>query len=372
MSAYYTIGGSTISIGGAMLRELVTGTLTVVCAMDAVGAYDPYKYYSIVVTFSNPVTYGGSTSTTHTLSMMGGQSVTFTDIPELTTFEITESPLSSSDLDAGYTTAPVSGGVGKIVDSNAYTATAQYYYLEAKSMLVRVSEGADPTTWDWRSDVTLSQYATDVWCVSWYYNSSVSVCKNKPILEVLAANFKGMTTANEWFSECTSLSSLFLYNTGGIQNMYRMFYHCTSLTSAPMFDTSGATDMHTMFSECHNLVSVPLYDTSSVTNMSYMFDRNYALPSVPLFDTGNVTNMREMFRSCGHLQSVPLFNTANVTEVFEMFLDCTAVESGAFALYSQMSTQTTPPTSHSSCFRNCGSGTTTGAAELAQIPSGWK
>jgi hypothetical protein len=41
-------------------------------------------------------------------------------------------------------------------------------------------------------------------------------------------------------------------------------------------------------------------------------------------------------------------------------------------LYNQMSTQANPHTSTTRCFANCGSNTTSGAAELAQIPSGWK
>jgi hypothetical protein len=54
-----------------------------------------------------------------------------------------------------------------------------------------------------------------------------------------------------------------------------------------------------------------------------------------------------------------------------MFIDCTNVQSGALALYQQMSTQTTQPTVYGDCFTNCGSNTTTGAAELAQIPASW-
>jgi hypothetical protein len=54
-----------------------------------------------------------------------------------------------------------------------------------------------------------------------------------------------------------------------------------------------------------------------------------------------------------------------------MFAWCYEVQSGALALYNQMSTQITPPAEHTQTFRSCGSHTTTGAAELAQIPSSW-
>lgn len=40
--------------------------------------------------------------------------------------------------------------------------------------------------------------------------------------------------------------------------------------------------------------------------------------------------------------------------------------------YNPLGLPANPPTSHSSTFNNCGRDTTTGAAELAQIPSGWK
>jgi len=55
-----------------------------------------------------------------------------------------------------------------------------------------------------------------------------------------------------------------------------------------------------------------------------------------------------------------------------MLVDCVNIQSGALALYRQASSQSTPPSKHSRTFQNCGSNTTTGAAELAQIPSDWK
>lgn len=113
-------------------------------------------------------------------------------------------------------------------------------------------------------------------------------------------------------------------------------------------------------------------NTSDVEDMSVMFRNCYALTSVSLFDTSNVWNMEEMFRYCRSLTTIPLFDTSRVNSVNYMFQECTNVESGALALYNQMSTQADPPHSHNQTFRNCGSDTVTGAAELAQIPSDWK
>jgi surface protein len=103
-----------------------------------------------------------------------------------------------------------------------------------------------------------------------------------------------------------------------------------------------------------------------------MFYDCESLIIVNLFDTSNVTDMAAMFSSCFSLASVPLFNTSNVTNMDGMLFNCFKVKNGALALYQQASTQTTPPSNHSRTFLNCGRDTTTGAAELAQIPSDWK
>lgn len=160
-------------------------------------------------------------------------------------------------------------------------------------------------------------------------------------------------------------------NTTGITAMEGMFRGCTSLTTVPLFNTSSVTDMAGLFYSCTSLTSVPLFDTSSVTNMSSIFLNCTSLTSVPLFNTSMVTSMYSMFDGCSSLTSVPLLNTSSVINMDSMFLDCKNVQSGALALYRQASTQTNPPRDHSRTFKNCGVNTTTGAAELAQIPNNW-
>ena len=81
--------------------------------------------------------------------------------------------------------------------------------------------------------------------------------------------------------------------------------------------------------------------------------------------------MSHMFEGCGSLTAVPLIKTASAANVTEMFRLCTHVESGALALYNQMSSQASPPTAYRWCFENCGSSSVSGSAELAQIPTSW-
>ena len=167
-------------------------------------------------------------------------------------------------------------------------------------------------------------------------------------------------------------------NTSGVTNMSCMFINCFVLKKVALFDTSSVTDMSGMFSACSSLESVPLFDTSSVTNMgpndnlnSYgMFGGCNSLKSVPLFDTSSVTNMNSMFSQSNGLEIVPQFNISSVTNMDYMFNYCGSVIEGALAFYQRASAKNPQP-SHTNTFRGCGANTTTGAAELAQIPASW-
>lgn len=180
-----------------------------------------------------------------------------------------------------------------------------------------------------------------------------------------------VTRFDDMFAGCTSLTTVSLFDTSSATDMPGMFRYC-SIATVPLFDTSSVENFSGMFGDCHNLTSVPLFDTDSATNMSSMFNSCSSLTTVPLFNTSSVEDFNSMFQYCESLITVPLFDTSSATDMSGMFWDCTMVESGALALYTQASTQASPPISHNMTFENCGRDTTTGAAELAQIPSDWK
>ena len=271
--------------------------------------------------------------------------------------------------------------------------------LPPNTVRVRTNDGAAPkkTAFTSYETATLVSGTSDVYDV---YESGTDfgdlLSESENVVEVLGANTTGITNMMGMFYRCSSLTSVPLFDTSSVIHMREMFYWCSSLTSVPLFDTSSVTDMGFMFqkctsltsvplfdtsnvtsmmymfSECSSLTTVPLFNTSSVTNMQYMFYWCSSLISVPLFDTSSVTSMTDMFNDCSSLTSVPLFNTSNVTSMFRTFYGCINVETGALALYQQASTQANPPSTHTGAFKNCGSDTTTGAAELAQIPEDWK
>jgi surface protein len=135
---------------------------------------------------------------------------------------------------------------------------------------------------------------------------------------------------------------------------------------------SGTSFSYLLYSSS-NIIEVLGANTSIITDMSYIFPYCTSLTTVQIFDTSNVTNMEWMFKDCTSLTTIPLFNTSKVTDsVNRMCYNCINVESGALALYQQLSTKKPWPPPHNMTFSNCGSNTTAGAAELAQIPSDWK
>lgn len=209
-------------------------------------------------------------------------------------------------------------------------------------------------------------------------------------------------TSNVTNMECmfsySSLESLPLLNTSKVTNMRGMFEWCTALNTAiPLIDTSSVTDMSGMFHYCNGLPSTTDFDTSSVTNMDSMFEHcvslerisNYeainvvsmqkmmkdctSLLRAPVFrfHTGNVQNMWQLLYGCKKLQVVPQLVTTSVTNINAAFYNCLNVSQGALNLYNSMSSQANPPQYHSGTFTNCGESTTTGLAELNQIPTSW-
>lgn len=119
-------------------------------------------------------------------------------------------------------------------------------------------------------------------------------------------------------SKMTGVSTLANWNTSSVLDMQYMFYNCSSLTSVPLFDTSKVTNMNNMFGACGYLTSVPAYDTSNVTSMASMFNYCSNLTTIPQYDTSKVTNMNSMFANCAKLVSIPLLDLSCVTD-FELF-----------------------------------------------------
>ena len=76
-----------------------------------------------------------------------------------------------------------------------------------------------------------------------------------------------------------------------------------------------------------------------------------------------------MFFGCRNLMEIPEFDwNYKPSSVYQMFGYCPMVHGGILNFYNHWNTIN----NHIQCFNQCGVGTETGSAELAQIPNDWK
>ena len=242
--------------------------------------------------------------------------------------------------------------------------------LPAYTLRLRFTDGVTPS-FSYGTGVQVSS-SPNIWDLTYENSNWYSLLNMQTdLLEVIdAGDTSGVTNMEAMLANCVALYSVALFDTSNVTNMSYMFSACRALSNIPLFNTSKVTNMRQMLLECP-ITTGPAFDTSNVTDMASMFHDCTLLTSVPLYDTSNVTSMHMSFYDCESLINIPLFNTSKVTDMQQTFFRCYKVESGALALYQQASSQTTPPSNHSWTFMQCGKDTTTGAAELAQIPSNW-
>ena len=126
-----------------------------------------------------------------------------------------------------------------------------------------------------------------------------------------------------------------------------------------------------LFFEDTFLVEVLGANSSDIIYMDDTFGRCTNLVRVSAMDTSSVESLGGLFGFCSSLQALPDLPVDNVSYASNAFYSCTSVASGILSMYNKLSA-TGKVDSHTDTFYNCGSSTTTGAAELAQIPDDWK
>lgn len=180
------------------------------------------------------------------------------------------------------------------------------------------------------------------------------------------------TSTVQMFDHATSLVTAPDFNCASVTEAASMFYQCTALTSVPNYNFGlSLTNMNSMFSRCTSLGTVPsTMITSNVMNMDEVC-RGTLITAIPSWDTGKVTSFNNAFTNCSALITIGTLDVSSADNVNSMFEGCRNVTGGALAMYTQLSSKTIPPTYHTDSFKYCGSNTTTGAAELAQIPPTW-
>ena len=234
-------------------------------------------------------------------------------------------------------------------------------------------------TFDYHYDSTL-WYWDDNGSIKGLFNSMLQSGVNYPMgqhhFDIIDGNLAGVTSIRSLFNSAKLVDNCKLRNTGSITDFYYCFNHNQmALVHLEPLDITSATNMGRW---CYNARyysgEMTLYRDSSVAMQPIDLGQgfyNCSLSKLNIPNGMSISNGSSAFYGCTHLTEVPLFSTDSCTDVTSMFYGCRNVTGGARTLYIQMSTQTTPPSSHVNCFKNCGEDTVTGAAELSQIPTDW-
>ena len=161
------------------------------------------------------------------------------------------------------------------------------------------------------------------------------------------------------------------------RELFKSLFTSTNMSSVTCeligANTTGITDATEMFRNCNKLTGIGKMDLSTLTTANFMFSDCTSLQAFPDMNLDNLAGANGMFQRCSSFVKVPdLGQLPNIATVGGMFYECRWVYTGILAMYNILSARITTAANYRQCFRNCGVNTQTGAAELAQIPSGWK
>jgi len=218
----------------------------------------------------------------------------------------------------------------------------------------------------------------------WYAYGWNSTGNYRFLYSVLSIKSKEIIS-DDLYQYNDSTSSLFGYNAKvlganltGVRYLTKTFYNWGPLKSIAYFDTSmlyNASELiaNSNVSRIQQVEYIPDFNFSSITDEELTWNGNSMASSASA--KKGLGSFAFSSRGSGRysiLKAVPNLTipiNSNVT-VDNMFYGQYNVESGALALYNKFATANWQG-SHISTFTNCGATTTTGAAELAQIPTTW-
>ena len=139
----------------------------------------------------------------------------------------------------------------------------------------------------------------------------------------------GITKNTEYFARDVATDTFKVTNTYGGTAMV--------LTTDGTGTAVRGTNFSNMFYNCSSLTSVPLFNTAAGMDFGNMFQYCYALPSVPLLVTsGGSTVYTNMFSTCQSLKSAALSGTANTIS----YVNCELSAAELNKIYTGLATAT--------------------------------
>lgn len=257
-----------------------------------------------------------------------------------------------------------------------YALRPPHYFGPVGAWTIRVNmrtHGQAPTV---KAGATVTRLYDDIDIYDITYTNpdwSELIKSNTYITEVISANTTGVTNMGKLFYRQRYLTHIVPMDTSLVTDMNNMFNECVELQELPLLDTGNVEQLYYFMYACRSVQQLPALDLSHVLYPDVAFHGCSALTSLPQFDLSSCVSFQDMFSGCSSLTSIPAFTLPSTLQnrvCTAMFEECRSVESGALALYNRLNPLR--PKYYGRTFRNCGADTTTGAAELAQIPSSWK
>lgn len=201
-------------------------------------------------------------------------------------------------------------------------------------------------------------------------------CKN--LEEIPYINTSSVTQMTSACSECQKITTIPQFDLHNVTTMDQAFAFCDNLVNVPDLNTSKAIIMTGLFQNCKSLETAPNMSFANAMDVSSLFYDCYALKNVPNYDMTYARVFKQTFYACRSLTQIPdiMITTTSggtgrvITNVQSMFAYCRNVESGILDFYNTV--KNVSGLTYSKCFTYCGVDTTSGSAELSQIPSGWK
>lgn len=241
--------------------------------------------------------------------------------------------------------------------------------LPSHTMRLRFSDGVTPTFQYGGSAVQVSSgTGANIWDYTYYNYSWESVFYGQTdLLEILGGNTTGITDMVYMCRDCTSLTSVALFDTrnmGRYNGFSGVFSGCSSLVTVPTWDLTGSYRIPELYEYCPSLTSASFVNTGTLENVVELFLGCSSLTVLPSMDTSHVTDFYAFARGTA-ITAIPLIDTSSAINVSEMFFNTQQATSGALAMYQQMAAQSSIQY-HNAVFAYCGD------PDVSQIPSDWK
>ena len=197
------------------------------------------------------------------------------------------------------------------------------------------------------------------------------------------------TTTQLMFASCRGLRKAYIRTTNGIG--VHCFEDCLGLEDLTVEITGDGCFLHDepwQGPRALRYIKFIAAEGSSYrlnysANSTEVFDNASLLESITVYVRGTSEQLTQVplpllgpsnrtFRNCTGLTYMPLLDVSNVSQCIQIFDGCVNIAGGIVDMYDALKVRCSGVGDHGMAFRHCGSNTTTGAAELAQIPSDWK